>query len=59
MYHKIPLLDYEGNQHGIFSVTDITAINQIDYGTQVEQETERLRSYTDFYVDVNHIKKRK
>lgn len=58
MYHKIPLLDYEGNQHGIFSVTNITAINQIDYGTQVEQETERLRSYTDFYVDVNHIKKR-
>lgn len=58
MYHKIPLLDYEGNQHGVFSVTDITAINHIDYGTEVEKESDRLRSYTDFYVDVNHIKKR-
>lgn len=59
MYHRIPLINYAGEVIGEFSVTDITAVNQIGDGTAVEVETGRLRTYTDFYVDVNHIKKRK
>lgn len=59
MYHRIPLINYSGVVIGEFSVTDITAVNQIGDGTQIEAETGRLRTYTDFYVDVNHIKKRK
>lgn len=58
MYHRIPLINYSGQVIGEFSVTDITAVNQIGDGTQIETETGRLRTYTDFYVDVNHIKKR-
>lgn len=59
MYHRIPLINYAGEVIGEFSVTDITAVNQIGDGTAVEVETGRLRTYTDLYVDVNHIKKRK
>ena len=58
MYHHIPLINYSGQVIGEFSVTDITLVNQIGDGTQIETETGRLRTYTDFYVDVNHIKKR-
>ena len=59
LYHRIPLINYAGEIIGEFNVTDITAVNQIGDGTQIETETGRLRTYTDFYVDVNHIKKRK
>src|SRR5699024_2381363 len=49
LHHIITLLYYEGNQHCLFCVTDIPDIIQIDYGTLVEQETERLQSYNVFY----------
>lgn len=58
LYHKIPLINYSGETIGEFSVTDITAVNQLGDGTEIETETGRLRTYTDFYVDVDHIKKR-
>ena len=59
MYHRIPLINYAGERIGEFNVTEVSAVTQIGDGTQIETETGRLRTYTDFYVDVNHIKKRK
>ena len=58
MYHRIPLINYAGERIGEFNVTEVSAVTQIGDGTQIETETGRLRTYTDFYVDVNHIKKR-
>ena len=59
MYHRIPLINYAGERIGEFNVTEVSAVTQIGDGTQIETETGRLRTYTDFYVDVNHTKKRK
>ena len=58
MYHRIPLINYAGERISEFNVTEVSAVTQVGDGTQIERETGRLRTYTDFYVDVNHIKKR-
>lgn len=58
MYHTIPLYDYSGNQIGSFAVSRITGVNSIPYGTGVESESTHIAVYTDFVVEVDHIKKR-
>lgn len=58
MYHTIPILNYDGVNIGEFNVTGLNGTRTITDGTEVESESAMIRSYTDFYVDVNHIKKR-
>lgn len=58
MYHTIPILNYDGVDIGEFNVTGINGTRTITDGTEIESESTKIRSYTDFYVDVNHIKKR-
>lgn len=58
-YHTIPLNGTDGSSKGRFNVDRIIATNQIAYGTDVQDETNQHRIYTDFAVGLHHIKKRK
>lgn len=57
-YHSIPLMDNDGEVIGAFSVSRVTGEMDYPYGTEVEQETQSFRIFTDIAVELDHVKKR-
>lgn len=55
-YHSIPLFDTKGEQIGTFSVSSIDGTTTIPDGTWSEDETNSIRTYTEFRVELDHIK---
>ncbi|MCU7556533.1 hypothetical protein [Macrococcus capreoli] len=56
LYHTIPLMNEKGEILGQFSVSRINSDLTVPFGTLAEDETNNVRSYTDFVVELAHVK---
>lgn len=56
LYHTIPLCDEQGEIVGYYNVSSITSDLTVPFGTLAEDETNGVRSYTDFKVELAHVK---
>lgn len=56
LHHTIPLMDSEGEIVGSFNVSRINSELNIPDGTWAEDETNTIRTYTDFSVELSHVR---
>lgn len=56
--HSIPLRNSSGEEIGKFSVSRITGDNEFPFESDVQEEFLHFSTYTDFAVELAHIKKR-